>query len=528
MTAIAIAVMVAMAIMYIVSAGNEDMMATAKKGILASLIGIVVILLAWVIVNFIFTLPIFANNGLVKQDGSWDAFTCNTTSQAGWTGTRNTSGISNGTGSTGGNQPGREGLPGTTPGGGSGGGTGGGGSSTCGNGVCGLGETCSSCATDCGVCSGGGGGGVPLPKCGRTHYSCDNGISSNNEQLSDRWTWLCKIDSYQQFCFERFEGCGDGVVSGVTQYGTPEECDEGGSNGFCNSGDNTITCDVNYCRLCNGSSPPPATLPGCGPSNGSSGAPADPLCMGGATPSTVIVSAVGTSNRYDWTCTVAGMSGSYQCSSGATSVGGGATATCGSAAGVASATAPAVGLCATGDLTVYGVTMLGDTQTGEPLWYWSCQIGAGAATSCYAPRTMSAGGSGGVCSAGIYTWSVGGNSCSASYSALASNAITRLTDNEGATWGSAGVQCNGGGLIPSSSFGEPTCSQTTSSASCGTLAAIRGDGGGIGAIASSYCTEGWADAISCTTASNSISCTWLCRAQSGSTLVSCSGTANVD
>lgn len=531
MTAIAIAIMVAMAIMYIVSAGNEDMMATAKKGIIGSLIGIVVILLAWVIVNFIFTLPIFANNGLVKTDGSWDTFTCNTTSQSGWAGTRNTSGIGNGTGSVGSGQPGREGLPGSTPGGGSGsGGSGGGASGTCGNGSCGSGESCVTCPADCGACGGPGGGGIPTPKCGRTHYSCDNGTSSDNQQTNDRWTWLCKIDSHQQYCFERFEGCGDGVVSGITQYGTPEECDEGGSNGFCNSGDGSITCDVNYCRPCSGGTSPPATLPGCGPSNGSSGAPVDPLCVGGAIASPVTTSAVGSSNRYDWTCSVSGMSGAYQCSSGATSVGGGATATCGSAAGVPSSTAPTSGLCQTGNLTVYGVTELVDAQTGQPLWYWSCQIGTGVATSCYAPRTGGGVGSGGSgsCPASTYTWSVGGNSCSASYAGLASNQITRVTDNEGSTWGSAGIQCLGGSPIPNSAFGDPTCSQTTSGASCGTLAAVRGNGGGIAPIASSYCTEGWSDAISCTTASNSISCTWLCRAQSGTASTPCSGTALVD
>ncbi len=120
MTAIAIAVIVAMAIVYITSAGDEGRMSFAKEGIKWSLIGFAVILLAWVIVNFLFTLPIFANNGLVRTD--WDTLTCNTTSQSGWkAGTPPASGIQNSSGSTSGG-PNRYGLPGAVPGG-SGGGT---------------------------------------------------------------------------------------------------------------------------------------------------------------------------------------------------------------------------------------------------------------------------------------------------------------------------------------------------------------------------------------------------------------------
>ncbi len=65
-------------------------------------------------------------------------------------------------------------------------------------------------------------------------------------------------------------------------------------------------------------------------------------------------------------------------------------------------------------------------------------------------------------------------------------------------------------------------------ASCGTLAATLGSDGSVSVVSSSYCTEGWPEAISCTTASSSISCTWLCRAQSGTASTSCSGTAFVD
>lgn len=53
MVFVALAVITAMGIMYIVSAGNSGMMETAKKGIWASLAGIAIVLLAWVVVNTI-------------------------------------------------------------------------------------------------------------------------------------------------------------------------------------------------------------------------------------------------------------------------------------------------------------------------------------------------------------------------------------------------------------------------------------------------------------------------------------------
>ena len=47
----ALAIIVAMGILYIVSAGNPGMMETAKKGVFAALAGLVIILAAWIIVN---------------------------------------------------------------------------------------------------------------------------------------------------------------------------------------------------------------------------------------------------------------------------------------------------------------------------------------------------------------------------------------------------------------------------------------------------------------------------------------------
>lgn len=385
MTACAIAVIVAMAIVYITSAGDEGRMTFAKTGIKYSLIGFIVILLAWVMVNFIFTLPIFATNGLVRT--GWDTFTCNTNSQVSWAAPKAASGIGNATGNVGSGQPGRESLPGSTPPSG--------GASCNGNGVCETGETCATCA-EC--CAGGGEDppAIPNPKCGGAHYECDNGTASDTQELTDRWVWICKEDYDQQYCFERFNGCGDGKVSGVNQYGNPETCDEGGRNGFC--GEPGVTCDINACTRCDGSGPPAPVPLSCGPSNGTSSAPVAPLCLGdGAIASSVTTSAVGSASRYDWTCTQIGLVGSFACASGAISVGGGATATCGVAQQRSWINPPTEsdGLCATGSLTIYGVTPLVHAVTGEPLWYWSCQIGTGVATSCYAPRIV-AGNNGGM------------------------------------------------------------------------------------------------------------------------------------
>lgn len=400
MTACAIAVIVAMAIIYITSAGDEGRMTFAKTGIKYSLIGFIVILLAWVMVNFIFTLPIFANNGLVRT--GWDTFTCNTNSQAqvNQGAPKAASGIGNATGNAGSGQPGRESLPGSTPPSG--------GASCNSTPSCdaSAGETCSTCPSQCGTCGGPTAScnlngvcdgatedcetcpsdcpcGV-RPACGRTHYTCGAfGTSGSNLEASDGWTWTCSgfgaTSSDLVSCSESRTGCGNGTQE------SGEACDTGGERGTCPA-ECSLSCTRNICTA------PPEVLPGCGPSNGTSSAPVAPLCVGGAVASTVIESSVGTSMRYDWTCSVPGMSGSYQCSSGVTSVGGNPTATCGGAAGEASISAPSSDLCAApGVLTVFGVQPLVHALTGEPLWYWSCQVGEGVATSCYAPRIVSGG-----------------------------------------------------------------------------------------------------------------------------------------
>ena len=80
MTYIAIAVIVAMAVLYIVSTGNEALMSTAKSGIKAALIGFVVMLSAWLIVNTTLNIMVVDEtdgaplSGL-RQDGTF-TFSC--------------------------------------------------------------------------------------------------------------------------------------------------------------------------------------------------------------------------------------------------------------------------------------------------------------------------------------------------------------------------------------------------------------------------------------------------------------------
>jgi len=81
MSAIAIVVVVAMSFVYITSAGDEGRMRFAKGGITAALVGFAIVLLAWLIVNFVLTLDIFSSSGLIKN--TWDTFVCDTKSMAG-------------------------------------------------------------------------------------------------------------------------------------------------------------------------------------------------------------------------------------------------------------------------------------------------------------------------------------------------------------------------------------------------------------------------------------------------------------
>ncbi|MDP3956904.1 MAG: lytic transglycosylase domain-containing protein [bacterium] len=87
MTYAAIAVIVAMAIFYIVSTGNEGMMTIAKGGITASLVGFAVMLGAWLIINTTLRIMVIDERdgkplaGL-RQNGAF-SFTCDTSSSAG-------------------------------------------------------------------------------------------------------------------------------------------------------------------------------------------------------------------------------------------------------------------------------------------------------------------------------------------------------------------------------------------------------------------------------------------------------------
>lgn len=74
LTAVTFVILVAMAIYYIVSAGNSQMIETAKTGIKNTLIGFCVVLLSWVIINAVFlVLPI--DRRVVT--GNWWEISCN-------------------------------------------------------------------------------------------------------------------------------------------------------------------------------------------------------------------------------------------------------------------------------------------------------------------------------------------------------------------------------------------------------------------------------------------------------------------
>jgi len=75
MVAIALTAIVAGVIMYIVSAGNQQMMESAKNIIKQALIGVVIVLTAWLIVNTSMWL-LASKSDLDIGATSWDSFTC--------------------------------------------------------------------------------------------------------------------------------------------------------------------------------------------------------------------------------------------------------------------------------------------------------------------------------------------------------------------------------------------------------------------------------------------------------------------
>ena len=123
MTYIAFAVLVAMGVLYIVSAGNTQMIGLAKSGIKAALYGFAIVLLGWVAINVI--LMVLADGALgtdtatfsFKTNGSWFKYSCDAKSKYVRTGI---DGVTSGTGN----------------GNGSGGDGSGGGTVTCGTGAC--------------------------------------------------------------------------------------------------------------------------------------------------------------------------------------------------------------------------------------------------------------------------------------------------------------------------------------------------------------------------------------------------------
>lgn len=84
MATIAIVVIFAMGVLYIVSAGDQGLMKTAKGGITAALIGFAIMLSAWLIVNIVLTVLVDKSKepflGLV-QNGTF-SFSCDTSSNS--------------------------------------------------------------------------------------------------------------------------------------------------------------------------------------------------------------------------------------------------------------------------------------------------------------------------------------------------------------------------------------------------------------------------------------------------------------
>ena len=107
MTYIAFSVLVAMGILYIVSAGNAQMTNLAKSGIKAALYGFAIVLLGWVTINVI--LMVLADGALgtdtatfsFKTNGSWFTYSCDTKSKYVRTGVTGATNVGGGGGSGG-------------------------------------------------------------------------------------------------------------------------------------------------------------------------------------------------------------------------------------------------------------------------------------------------------------------------------------------------------------------------------------------------------------------------------------------
>jgi len=89
MVFIGLAIITAMGIVYVVSAGNESLITLAKAGIKTTLMGIVIVLFAWFIVNLIMFYIFNAKNdlgvGVTFKTTDGFTFSCSTTSTAGST-----------------------------------------------------------------------------------------------------------------------------------------------------------------------------------------------------------------------------------------------------------------------------------------------------------------------------------------------------------------------------------------------------------------------------------------------------------
>lgn len=84
MTTVAITVLFAMAVLYVVSAGDEGLMGTAKSGIKAALIGFAIMLAAWLMVNITLTVLVDTTDtekplGGLVSNGAF-TFSCDTKS----------------------------------------------------------------------------------------------------------------------------------------------------------------------------------------------------------------------------------------------------------------------------------------------------------------------------------------------------------------------------------------------------------------------------------------------------------------